>query len=188
MHLHAMDLSERRARRLLACLGDPSRFRLARCLLDGERCVTDLAVEVGLSQSCTTRHLQALQREGVVLGSRDGKRVMFRLCRELPDVGALLEWALIAGATDELSLPIAGARLHPDTGTPGWVPSRPNTSREAASAAAPGTESSRLSAVEAVSNPGLVGPVEPGSEEPGEATAPAESRRPVREELEDYLL
>lgn len=81
-------------RSLLACLGDASRFELVCCLIQAERCVSELAVQVGLSQSCTTRHLQVLKREGLVRGERDGKRVVFRLRREEPRVGALLEWAL----------------------------------------------------------------------------------------------
>lgn len=69
-------------RRLLACLGDPSRFALAQALLPGERCVTELATLVGLSQSCTTRHLQALAREGLIRSRRDGKRVLCRLAHD----------------------------------------------------------------------------------------------------------
>ena len=81
-----------RSRHLLACLGDPSRFRIVLFLLDGDRCVTELAGEVGLSQSCTTRHLQYLEREGMVRGDRQGKRVMFRLRSDRPRVRELLAW------------------------------------------------------------------------------------------------
>jgi hypothetical protein len=41
--------------------------------------VSQLARAVRLSQSCTTRHLQALEAAGLVKGWRDGKRVVFRL-------------------------------------------------------------------------------------------------------------
>jgi DNA-binding transcriptional ArsR family regulator len=84
------------SRRLLACLGDPSRFRLVVALRSGERCVSELALSVGLSQSCTTRHLQALQREGLVSGARSGKRVVFSLRMEEPGVEMLIAWALEA--------------------------------------------------------------------------------------------
>ncbi|MBI1798377.1 MAG: metalloregulator ArsR/SmtB family transcription factor [Candidatus Eisenbacteria bacterium] len=77
---------------LLACLGDASRYELVLRLLDGERCVSDLARAVGLSQSCTTRHLQTLSRNGLVHGTRQGKRVLFKLCLERPAVGDLLRW------------------------------------------------------------------------------------------------
>ena len=58
MHRHAMDRYEARNRNILACLGDSSRFRIVLSLLERELCVTELAAQVELSQSCTTRHLQ----------------------------------------------------------------------------------------------------------------------------------
>lgn len=89
-----MDDSVPATRTLMACLGDPSRFRLVQALIDGARCVTDLAAEVGLSQSCTTRHLQALERRNVVRGTRDGKRVLFRIRDDRPDLMPLIGWAM----------------------------------------------------------------------------------------------
>ncbi|MEO5617025.1 MAG: metalloregulator ArsR/SmtB family transcription factor [Candidatus Eisenbacteria bacterium] len=77
----------------LACLSDPSRFSLVTTLIAGPRCVTDLATIVGLSQSCTTRHLQALLREGIVSGERQGKRVVYALCPLEPGAHPVLRWA-----------------------------------------------------------------------------------------------
>lgn len=77
----------------MACLGDASRYRIAQALGPDEVCVTDLARMVGLSQSCTTRHLQALGRDGLVLRRRAGKRVLFRLNIEDPRLSSLLDWA-----------------------------------------------------------------------------------------------
>jgi len=68
-----------RLHRSLAVLAPPRRFQLMLLLLGGvERSVSQLARAVRLSQSCTTRHLQALARAGLVKGTRDGKRVVFR--------------------------------------------------------------------------------------------------------------
>jgi DNA-binding transcriptional ArsR family regulator len=65
--------------RALAVLAPPKRFQLMLLLLTGpDRSVSQLARAVRLSQSCTTRHLQALARVGLVKGTRDGKRVVFR--------------------------------------------------------------------------------------------------------------
>lgn len=94
MHPGAMIIDQSRTRRIFACLGDPSRFRLVSTLIASEFCVTDLARQVGLSQSCTTRHLQALQREGLVAGIRQGKRVMFRVRTDEPMIAGLVAWAL----------------------------------------------------------------------------------------------
>ena len=55
--------------------------------------MSELAARVGLSQSCTTRHLQALERVGIVRSERAGKRVITRISTE-PRVAALLAWAL----------------------------------------------------------------------------------------------
>lgn len=107
MHSDAMHVRDAKTRDILSCLGDPSRFELALRLLERERCVSELATAVGLSQSCTTRHLQALSRLGVVQGNRDGKRVLFRLCLERPAVSELLDWAT-------RSSPAGGAHLHAD--------------------------------------------------------------------------
>ena len=107
MHFRAMNAHDARAQRIFACLGDPSRYRVVAKLKAGELCVTDLAREIGLSQSCTTRHLQALQREGLVVRSRSGKRVIFRLRTEEPFVAGLLGWAGSSGPYDTSSVPSA---------------------------------------------------------------------------------
>ena len=80
MHRHAMHVRPDRLRGALATLAAPRRFDLLVLMLSGEdRSVSQLAEAVGLSQSCTTRHLQALARAGLVKGVRDGKRVVFRI-------------------------------------------------------------------------------------------------------------
>lgn len=86
----------------LAVLAPPKRFQLLVLMLAGvDRSVSQLAAAVGLSQSCTTRHLQALARAGLVKGARDGKRVVFRVApRDGParEVLASLSAADRAGA------------------------------------------------------------------------------------------
>ena len=78
MELHPSRLP--RLQDALATLAAPRRFDLLVLMLAGEdRSVSQLAEAVGLSQSCTTRHLQALARAGLVKGVRDGKRVVFRI-------------------------------------------------------------------------------------------------------------
>ncbi len=92
--MNGAESNELETRRLLACLGDPSRFKLVGVLAAGGRCVGELAHMVGLSQSCTTRHLQALQRAGLVQGRREGRRVRFELRSGAPGLRELLDWAL----------------------------------------------------------------------------------------------
>ena len=78
--------------RVLAALGNSSRFRLAVELASGRKYVGELAIAVGLSQSCTTRHIQAMERVGIVRSERAGKRVLVGLLADRPEVSALLAW------------------------------------------------------------------------------------------------
>jgi DNA-binding transcriptional ArsR family regulator len=85
---------EARIRKLMSVLGDPSRWAITHALQAGGRCVTDLAREIGLSQSCTTRHLQVLERERVVRGARAGKRVIYSLRQDDAQLAGLLVMSL----------------------------------------------------------------------------------------------
>src|SRR5262252_2735225 len=86
MHGHAMHNDPQALHQALAALAPPRRFELLVLLMAGvDRSVSQLAEAVGLSQSCTTRHLQSLARAGLVNGLRDGKRVVFRIApRDAP--------------------------------------------------------------------------------------------------------
>jgi DNA-binding transcriptional ArsR family regulator len=110
-----LDLTE--AQRVLACLGDPSRFRIVAVLAEADRCVTEIAAEVGLSQSCTTRHLQVLLRRDVVSRVRQGKRVHFRLRDDDPAMALLLEWAMLRSPTGGPS-EAGGAERNADASRP----------------------------------------------------------------------
>lgn len=100
--MNRTDVPRNEVRPVLACLGVDSRFRLVRALARADRCVGELADAVGLSQSCTTRHLQALERVGLVKGRREGRRVRFSLRAETPGLGELLSWALADTGLEEL--------------------------------------------------------------------------------------
>jgi len=93
-----------KSQRVLQCLGDESRFRVMTELVRGNRCVTEIAALVGLSQSCTTRHLQVLERAGLVSSQRFGKRVVFCV-RDEPRVVSLLAWALMDADGDMTRTP-----------------------------------------------------------------------------------
>ncbi len=80
---------------LLGCIGEPSRYRLLGVLAEGDLCVTEIAARIGLSQSCTTRHLQLLQRAGVLTRHRAGKRVLFRIREGDGELDRVLEVLLV---------------------------------------------------------------------------------------------
>ena len=92
MHDYAMIDSRRTRERRLAALAHRSRIRIVFELLSGPRCITELAAAVRLSQSCTTRHVQALEAAGWVTNRRDGKRVRISLALDAPEAAVLLEW------------------------------------------------------------------------------------------------
>ena|SRR5258708_7519267 len=113
----------------LSALAPAKRFELLTLAIQSERCVGDLARASGLSQSCTTRHLQALERAGLVRGVRSGKRVMIRIDPRSPELGelvsrirALLERVDIEGDIS-VAEPIHGARPERSSGPP----ARPGT-------------------------------------------------------------
>jgi len=125
MHDRAMDQGPP-AQQRLACIGDASRFRLVVALAAGERCVTELAAAVGLSQSCTTRHLQTLHAAGLVHRNRYGKRVMVGLRRDEPELRPLFEYVLAlakrsrsASGAGRPAGPAAGPAMAPEIGGAG---------------------------------------------------------------------
>jgi DNA-binding transcriptional ArsR family regulator len=174
MHFDAMDGGpiESCARLLLSCLGEASRYRLVQALAGQERCVGELAVAVGLSQSCTTRHLQALERAGVVRSQRDGRKVRFRLRDDDPALEPLLAWALASAGTQAVGA-VAGGR-GPEPPRPAPIRARrapPSAHRE---------------------DRPRVGPEHPGrsmdAPTDGEAGGSGPASHPRTSDLEDYLL
>lgn len=166
-----MNATLTRHHHLLAAVGHASRFRLFQLLADRERCVTELAAQVGLSQSCTTRHVQALVAAGAVVAKREGKRVRVRLRLERPEVAGLLAWCTGGAAAPGAASDVAD-----------HAPSAARRASRARAAAAP-----------TAANPPLPPRAAPATAISGtnvaSESAPSLPRpRPVRSELEDFLL
>jgi len=179
MHVHAMNDRHRDLHALMSTLGHASRFQLTLCLMEGERCVGELARAIGLSQSCTTRHVQALERAGIVRSHRDGKRVLVGIETDRDGLAQLLEWLSPGGAA---------ARHGPA------APSRPATARAPrrtraarASAARPASRAAPHAAQSREQEaPPLEAPAS-GTHAAPEQEPISQPRRP-RETLEDFLL
>jgi DNA-binding transcriptional ArsR family regulator len=60
-------------------VSDPTRLRLLLALLDGERCVCDLAREASVSVSAVSHQLRSLRTARLVLGTREGRHIFYRL-------------------------------------------------------------------------------------------------------------
>jgi len=61
-------------------LGDPSRLRILRRLMGGERSVQELLEDTGLSQTNLSRHLGVLRREAIAERRAEGNRALYRIC------------------------------------------------------------------------------------------------------------
>jgi ArsR family transcriptional regulator len=66
------------ARRFNA-LADPARLSIVRRLAAEPRCVCELREELGLASNLLSYHLRILREAGFVAGSRNGRRVEYRL-------------------------------------------------------------------------------------------------------------
>jgi DNA-binding transcriptional ArsR family regulator len=64
---------------LFAALGNDVRLHVVRLLTEGETCLCEIAPHFRQDQSVICRHLQVLERAGVVLSRRDGQRILYRL-------------------------------------------------------------------------------------------------------------
>ncbi|GAA0574352.1 metalloregulator ArsR/SmtB family transcription factor [Actinomadura livida] len=116
---------------LLAALADPARWRLVCLLAERPRSVGVLARLAGARQPQTTKHLQTLERAGVVTSQRTGQRRIYALrpgpLRELAaELGRLADTADEAGGSretfDRYGLSLGAERLAAQR--PGWADDR----------------------------------------------------------------
>ena len=75
--------SERRMRRLLDVLCDPTRLKIVRALRDNKLAASDLARVLGRSRSATSQHLRVLREADVVRPARNGNVVRDTLAADL---------------------------------------------------------------------------------------------------------
>ncbi|MFI6578337.1 metalloregulator ArsR/SmtB family transcription factor [Nocardiopsis sp. NPDC050513] len=117
---------------LLAALADPARWRLVNLLAERPRSVGVLARLAGARQPQTTKHLQTLERAGVVVSQRTGQRRVYALrpgpLRDLASaLGRLADATERAdgpqAAFDRYGLSMGTERLAAEEGT-GWADGR----------------------------------------------------------------
>ena len=178
----------------LAVLAPPRRFQLMLLMLAGvDRSVSQLAESVGLSQSCTSRHLQALERAGLLKRVRDGKRVVFGLAPR--DEAARAVVASLSGSGSPAARGAAPRRRASARGPAGAaIPAarerlRP---RRAGAQPAPGRRGATGTGRAQRPTPAVAdGPAAPDSRsepESGITSAPATEPAWRRSEIEDFLL
>ncbi|MEU5871217.1 metalloregulator ArsR/SmtB family transcription factor [Glycomyces sp. NPDC047369] len=113
---------------ILAALADPARWRLVNLLAERPRPVGVLAELAEARQPQTTKHLQALERAGIVASQRSGQRRIYAL-RPGPIRDAATALAALADAAetaraafDRHGLAMDAERLAADA--PGWADGR----------------------------------------------------------------
>lgn len=84
----------------LKALADEKRLRILLQLAEGERCVCDLAEDLGAGQSLLSFHLKTLKEAGLVSDRKQGRWVHYSLSPEgLSGIEAFLRDLRTAGST-----------------------------------------------------------------------------------------
>ncbi|HKL87076.1 MAG TPA: metalloregulator ArsR/SmtB family transcription factor [Treponemataceae bacterium] len=60
-------------------LGDSTRIRIVHSLIQGEKCVSDIAVALGMSDSAVSHQLRVLRGSKIVRTRRDGKQIFYSI-------------------------------------------------------------------------------------------------------------
>lgn len=64
---------------IFAALGDETRLALLHRLQHGDQPLSSLAEGLGMSRQAVTKHLDVLERAGLVVGERRGRQHLYRL-------------------------------------------------------------------------------------------------------------
>jgi ArsR family transcriptional regulator len=81
-----------RGARCLKILGHPVRIQLLGLLREGERSVSSLAQDLGVSQSNLSQHLSLLKDKGIIDCRREGHQVFYSLAdSRIPEFFVLME-------------------------------------------------------------------------------------------------
>jgi ArsR family transcriptional regulator len=78
----ALQAAAGEAAALLRALANPERLVLLCALVDGERCVTDLALATAIRQPTLSQQLGVLRDEGIVATRREGRFIHYRIADE----------------------------------------------------------------------------------------------------------
>ena len=79
MNIKEMEYNAEKAAELMTMMSNPNRLLILCQLLDGEKCVMELAEAVGLSQSALSQHLAKLRGGKLVATRRDAQTINYSL-------------------------------------------------------------------------------------------------------------
>ena len=60
-------------------LGDGTRLKILWLLCHSRECVSNIAAAVGMSPAAVSHHIQLLRRSGLIVGTRAGREIRYRL-------------------------------------------------------------------------------------------------------------
>ncbi len=81
-----MDLDEKEVKIFLFAMGDYSRFSILAALAKKSMCVNEIAKETKIEQSNVSHHLACLANCGFVNVSRDGKKRVYSINKEVKPI------------------------------------------------------------------------------------------------------
>jgi DNA-binding transcriptional ArsR family regulator len=70
--------------KVFKALADENRLRAAAALLDRELCVCQISELLGLAPSTISKHMTILKDAGIVVSTKRGRWVFYRISRETP--------------------------------------------------------------------------------------------------------
>ncbi|MBI3042788.1 MAG: winged helix-turn-helix transcriptional regulator [Betaproteobacteria bacterium] len=82
MDVAELKKSASRATSLLKALSNPSRLLILCQLAEGEKSVSELQQQVGVSQSGLSQHLAVLRRKGIVATRREAQSIYYSLASQ----------------------------------------------------------------------------------------------------------
>lgn len=89
-------------------MGHPLRLGVIEFLQDGEKCVCEIAEQVGTEISNVSKHLSVLKKAGIVADRRDGLKIMYRLTMPCAiDFAVCVENVVIKRLDQQRSLMVA---------------------------------------------------------------------------------
>jgi ArsR family transcriptional regulator len=92
---------ERASVNILKALGDPNRIRIVKMLTERELCLCEIREVLNLSNSTVSKHLTILRDAGLLLDSKEGKWVNFRLNRKSENPFVRSSIALVKKSFDD---------------------------------------------------------------------------------------
>lgn len=96
------DLSLTLKAKLFRGLADPSRLAILDVLRSGEKTVSELVAETGLSQPNASGHLACLRDCGLVASRQEGRYVYYQLADERVDDALRAAEGILAGVAEQV--------------------------------------------------------------------------------------